>query len=111
MEWKSYYRRTCGLSYSGIHGLQLALIAIGLNNLLDSKWSLKNARGNPNYINIAITVFVAMYYLSSEWLPLGAHNSVLVNFLFVAGIVSVILIVLLAMVHYYEPILRWCPAQ
>ena len=50
---------------------------------------------------------MALYYLSMEWLPLGAHNSLLVNFLFVAGIVAVILGALMTMVHFYEPILRW----
>jgi len=84
----------------------LALIALGINNLLDYRWSEKR-KEFPNYINIAITVLVAVYYLSIEWLPLGAHNSVLANFIFVAGIVSIILSVLMVMVHYYEPILRW----
>ena len=42
-----------------------------------------------------------------EWLPLGAHNSEFVNFLFVAGIVAVILVALMSMVHFYENILRW----
>lgn len=84
----------------------LALIALGVNNLLAYRWTEKR-KEYPNYINIAITVLVAVYYLSLEWLPLGAHNSVFVNFLFVSGIVSVILLALMVMVHYYEPILRW----
>ena len=85
----------------------LALVAIGINNLLENLWSEKS-REYTNYINIAITVLVALYWLSIEWLPLGAHNSTLVNFIFVAGIVAVILAALMTMVHYYEPILRWC---
>jgi len=85
----------------------LALTAIGINNLFDSRWAEKR-KEFPNYINIAIAVLVALYYLSVEWLPLGAHNSVFINFLFVAGIVTVILTALMAMVHFYEPILRWC---
>ena len=84
----------------------LALTALGINNLLDYRWSEKR-REYPNYINIAITVLVATWYLSVEWLPLGAHNSEFVNFLFVAGIVTVILLVLMSMVHFYEKILRW----
>jgi Cu(I)/Ag(I) efflux system membrane protein CusA/SilA len=84
----------------------LALIAIGVNNLLISRWPEKR-KEFPNYVNIAITVLTAVYYLSIEWLPLGAHNSIFVNYLFVAGIVSFILSVLITMVHYYEPILRW----
>jgi len=84
----------------------LALIAVGINNLLDYRWT-ENRKEFPNYINIAITVLVAAYYLSVEWLPLGAHNSLLVNFLFVGGIIAVILAVLMSMVHYYENIMRW----
>jgi Cu(I)/Ag(I) efflux system membrane protein CusA/SilA len=84
----------------------LALVAVGINNLQDYRWPEKR-KEFPNYINIGITVLVAVYYLSMEWLPLGAHNSLFVNFLFVAGIVAVILSALMTMVHFYEPILRW----
>ena len=84
----------------------LALIAVGINNLLEYRWPEKR-KHFANYINIAITVLVAVYYLSVEWLPLGAHNSKFVNFLFVSGIVSVILAALMSMVHFYEPIIRW----
>jgi Cu(I)/Ag(I) efflux system membrane protein CusA/SilA len=84
----------------------LALIAIGVNNLLDYRWPPER-KEFPNYINIGITVLVAVYYLSIEWLPLGAHNSTLVNFLFVTGIVAVILGALMTMVHFYESIMRW----
>lgn len=88
----------------------LALTAIGINNLLDYRWPEKR-KEFPNYINIAIAVIVAIWYLSIEWLPLGAHNSALINFIFVVGIVGVILAALMSMVHYYEPILRWCLAN
>ena len=84
----------------------LALTALGINNLLDYRWSEKR-RELPNYINIAITVLVAAWYLSVEWMPLGAHNSEFVNFLFVSGIVTLILLALMSMVHFYEEILRW----
>jgi Cu(I)/Ag(I) efflux system membrane protein CusA/SilA len=84
----------------------LALTLLGINNLLDHKWPEK-WKEFPNYINIGITVLVATWYLSVEWLPLGAHNSELANFLFVAGIVTVILLALMSMVHFYENILRW----
>lgn len=84
----------------------LALVAIGVNNILEPRWP-EYRKEFPNYINIAITVLVAVFFLSEEWLPLGAHNSLIVNFLFVAGIVTVILLALMSMVHFYEPILRW----
>jgi len=84
----------------------LAITAVGINNLLDYKWSEKR-KEFPNYINIIITVLFATWYLSIEWLPLGAHNSEFINFIFVAGIISVILLALMSMVHFYENILRW----
>ncbi|MCK7535000.1 MAG: hypothetical protein MZV63_30415 [Marinilabiliales bacterium] len=82
------------------------MVAVGINNLLDYRWSEKR-REFPNYINIVITVLVATWYLSIEWLPLGAHNSEFSISLFVAGIVTVILLALMSMVRYYEKILRW----
>ena len=85
----------------------LALVLIGINNLLENKWP-ENRKKMPNLINIGITVLVAVYYLTYEWLPLGAHNSYLVNFLFVIGIVGSVISILMLMVHYYEPALRWC---
>jgi Cu(I)/Ag(I) efflux system membrane protein CusA/SilA len=84
----------------------LAITAVGINNLLDYRWS-ENRKEFPNYLNILITVLFATWYLSAEWLPLGAHNTRFVNFLFVAGIISVILFVLMLMVNFYENILRW----
>ena len=84
----------------------LAITAVGINNLLDYRWSEKR-KEFPNYINIVITVLFATWYLSIEWLPLGAHNSEIVNFLFVAGIIAIILLLLMTMVHFYENILRW----
>ena len=84
----------------------LALIAVGINNLLDYRWP-EHRKEFPNYINIAITVLVASWYLTIEWLPLGAHNSTFSNFIFVAGIVTVILAALMSMVHFYEGIMRW----
>ncbi len=88
----------------------LALIAIGINNLLDYRWP-QNRREFPNYINIALTVLVASWYLTIEWLPLGAHNTIIVNFLFVGVIIGVILAALMSMVHFYEDIMRWALAN
>jgi Cu(I)/Ag(I) efflux system membrane protein CusA/SilA len=84
----------------------LALIAVGINNLLDDRWPGKR-KEFPNYINIAITVLVAAWFLTIEWLPLGAHNSTFANFIFVTGIIAVILAALMSMVHFYENIIRW----
>ncbi len=87
-------------------GFALALTAVGLNNLLAGRWN-ENRKGFPSLINIGITVFVAAYFLSLEWLPLGAGNSGFINFLFVGIIIALILFALWTMVHYYAPILKW----
>jgi len=86
--------------------IALAVTAIGINNLAGNRWGEKR-KEFPNYITIGITVLVAVYYLSTGWLPLGAHNSAFSNFIFVAVIVGIILAILMTMVHYYETILRW----
>jgi Cu(I)/Ag(I) efflux system membrane protein CusA/SilA len=84
----------------------LAITAVGLNNFFGYKWS-ERRKQYPDYINIIITVLFATWYLSAEWLPLGAHKSELANFFFVSGIVAAILLALMSMVHYYENVLRW----
>ncbi|MCK9638859.1 MAG: efflux RND transporter permease subunit [Prolixibacteraceae bacterium] len=88
----------------------LVLVAVGINNLLNYRWP-EPRKEFPNYINIAITVLVASWYLTIEWLPLGAHNSAFVNFLFVGGIIAIILAALMSMVHFYEDIMRWALAN
>lgn len=88
----------------------LALAAIGMNNLLEERWSPKY-KSFPNYMNIAITLLVVVYFLSVKWLPLGAHNSLMTNYLFVICLVALILTLLMLMVNYYEQIIRWCLAN
>ena len=85
----------------------LALIAFGLNNLMEYKWP-EEKRKYVNVINIVIALSVVTYYLASEWMPLGARNSNFTNFMFVILILAVILGMLMTVVHYYSVILRWC---
>ncbi|MBB3186080.1 efflux RND transporter permease subunit [Microbacter margulisiae] len=87
--------------------LALALSLIGLNNLLENRWPADRKKF-PGYINIGIVLFVILYYLTIEWLPLGAANSTFVNFLFVGGTIALILTLFTLMVKNYEFILRWC---
>lgn len=84
----------------------LALVLIGFNNLFESRWQ-ESRKEFTNYINIGITLLVAVWYLAVEWLPLGANNSNVSNYLFVAILIALILGLLLLIVHYYVPILRW----
>ncbi|PJA08493.1 MAG: cation transporter [Flavobacteriales bacterium CG_4_10_14_0_2_um_filter_32_8] len=85
----------------------IALTFIGINNTLENRWSEKHQHFS-NLINNAILLLVAVYYLSIEWMPLGVENSLLVNILFVGGIIAIILSTISIVVHYYENMLRWC---
>lgn len=83
----------------------IGLTAVGLNNLLSGYWKKPQM---STYINIGITLFVTIYYLSEEWLPMGPQKGMPANILFVAGCVAIILSILWLLVIYYERILRWC---
>ena len=65
-------------------------------------------RISSNYLLIAIVVVLAVFLLADMWLPLGPDNGKLLNVLFVAVLVGVILAVLWMLVVWYERILRWC---
>ena len=87
--------------------LALVLVAIGVNGLLARKWP-ERRRYLVNYINIALTLLVVLYFLSIEWMPLGAQRSLFLNLLFVLTLVVVVLGILMGIVRYYRSILAWC---
>ncbi|MBZ0244467.1 MAG: efflux RND transporter permease subunit [Cyclobacteriaceae bacterium] len=87
--------------------LPLALVLIGVNNLFENRWPEKYT-SFPNYINIAIMVLISSFYLTTAWLPLGAQNLLIVNYLFVLVLMASILGALMSVVYFYEPILKWC---
>lgn len=89
--------------YSGFF-VTVALTFIGLNNLFIGRW---RGEKTANYINIAVTVFVVLFYLSGEWLPLGTQTSFFTNFGFVFLLIAFVLGLLWILVIYYEKILRW----
>lgn len=86
--------------------LPVILILLGINNLLEFKWP-EEKKKFVNYINIGLTLIVVIYFLTKEWLPLGAQNSLTVNLVFVAGMIALILGFLMTIVRYYQHILRW----
>jgi Cu(I)/Ag(I) efflux system membrane protein CusA/SilA len=85
----------------------LALVGFGINNLLESRWS-EDKRKFVNIINIAISLLVVVYFLTVHWMPLGAQNSTVVNLLFVFAILIIVLGILMTVVNFYSPILKWC---
>ena len=60
------------------------------------------------HLFIAIAVLLSVGLLAEMWLPLGPEAGIVVNTLFVGGLVGIILAVLWLLVIYYERILRWC---
>ena len=87
--------------------LPLALVAIGINNILEGRW-LAKYKGFPNYINIGIVVLISSYFLTTQWMPLGHQNYMIINYLFVVVLLLVVLGSLVSVVYFYEPILKWC---
>ncbi|MCI6618327.1 MAG: efflux RND transporter permease subunit [Prevotella sp.] len=67
------------------------------------RWNIQ-----ANHLMIAAVVLIAVYILTGKWLPLGPENGMVVNMLFVAGLVGLILAFLWMIVIYYERVLRWC---
>ncbi len=101
-----------GLVLAFTTGFYLALIltAYGINNYFTDKWPEKSRKW-VNIINIAITSAVVIYFLARVWMPLGAQNTLLANFLFVVAIVAVVLGLLSLVVAYYSRILHWALAN
>ncbi len=97
--------------------IAIALILIGVNNLLTivphrsifkNRLQLPYSEKVANVINIIIAALIVVYFLTIEWLPLGASNSTFVNLIFVSLLLCVILGFLMTIVHFYTPILKWC---
>ena len=77
----------------------------GANNLYEIKW---RKRSLQSYLNIAIITLIVVFFLTTQWLPVGTQAGIPVNFVFVTVLIAVILAVLWLMVIYYERMLRWC---
>lgn len=87
--------------------LPLALTAIGILKLSEHQ--------NPEFLgkysqNIVLFLIlsVSIFFLAQQWMPLGLQNSVFINYIFVIVLLVLTLAGLRAMIHFYEPILKWC---
>jgi len=60
-----------------------------------------------NFINFYTVVIAVIFLLTEEWLPLGASNSTLSNFLFTAILIGVILGIFSLFKLSYKTILTW----
>ncbi len=64
-----------------------------------------------NFINIALILLVVIKYLSGEWMPLGAQYNELINILFVAVMIGIVLAILSFIIYLYPYILSWALAN
>ena len=87
--------------------LPLALVLIGVVRLLEDR--------NPEFLgkySTEITLFiilaVTLFFLTEEWVPLGYKNSLFSNYIFVIILLGITLLMLMSVVKFYKPILRWC---
>ena len=62
----------------------------------------------PRFIPIILTVLFVGIWLTLEWEPLGAQKSILLQLVFVALIIGVLLTVFKIFQHFYARILGWC---
>ena len=88
----------------------LVLIILGIYNLLE-RFVPDKFRHYSNYFIVGVVLIGVLYVLTRAWLPLGASHAYFTNFVFVAGIITLVLGTLLLVVRYYTQILRWCLAN
>jgi Cu(I)/Ag(I) efflux system membrane protein CusA/SilA len=94
------------LSIATGYYVALALTFYGLNGYFSDRWP-ETKKSWVNILNIVITGVIIVFFLTKAWMPLGAKNSLFVNFLFVIVIVGVVLGMLSTVVAFYPRILKW----
>ncbi|MDD4597700.1 MAG: efflux RND transporter permease subunit [Lentimicrobiaceae bacterium] len=61
-----------------------------------------------HHAEVIIVLIGVVWLLARYWLPLGPAKSLVMNVLFVALIITIILGFFLILEYFYKPILRWC---
>jgi len=60
--------------------------------------------------NVIILALVGIL-LTADWEPLGAQKGLVRNFIFVGGLIAILVALVLSFQHFYASILRWCLAH
>jgi len=90
--------------FSGLAGLLIA--AVGAYQLLLPRLPERAAAIGPTVI-LGLVALVVGVFLTRNWMPLGAHQGLVVNLLFVAVIVGGLLGSFAVFQYFYTPLLRW----
>lgn len=88
----------------------LILIAVAAYHLLESRIP-ENIRKRAPWIANGLAVFVVAMLLADHWLPLGPEKGIVLNFLFVALLISGLLSVFFVFYRNYTRILGWVLAH
>ncbi|MFA8435531.1 MAG: efflux RND transporter permease subunit [Marinifilaceae bacterium] len=83
----------------------LVLILLGAVNIGIAR--LPQYEKYLGWINMLIIALAVTFFLTREWLPLGASNSLFSNFIFVILNIVVLLAIFLVFIKYYTRILSW----
>jgi len=86
--------------------LAIPLLLLAAVNLTYEKWP-ERFKKRQSIVTTLIILATVLYFLTKEWLPLGASNSILINFVFVALMILTILGFLMSIVHFYPKLLAW----
>jgi Cu(I)/Ag(I) efflux system membrane protein CusA/SilA len=95
----------------------IVLILLGANNIIGNlagQQKLPSGKVNAFFtqyhhrMTIAIVTIAVSWLLAQEWMPLGVANSLLLNFLFIALIIGLVLGGFRLFIRYYPSILHWC---
>jgi Cu(I)/Ag(I) efflux system membrane protein CusA/SilA len=88
----------------------ILLIVIGVSGLI-SLGIIPSLEKAGQTIQILVYAGIVAWLLAQHWLPLGLEKSGLINFLFVAVFIAILIGFFWIIIHYYERILAWCLAN
>ncbi len=104
--------------------IAIAIVGIGVNSLLNknnTEIGFHSPRLKQNqrirrwisadYINIGIIAFIVIWFLTKEWMPLGAQNSDSLNLIFTGLLIALVLAFVMFVVKSYSRILNWALAH
>lgn len=95
----------------------VVLILLGVNNIIGNlaeQHKLPSAIFNDffirhhNTITMGIVAIAVSWFLTKEWMPLGVANSLLLNFIFIALVIMVVLGGFKIFIRFYPNMLNWC---
>lgn len=95
------------IAFTVWHWAGWLLFGFGIINLLIAYFPEK-FKPYKNLMKVSLTVIFVAWLLTVEWVPLGVSNSLLVNFLFIAAILGIVLGGFALFIHYYSKMLMWC---